>query len=370
MLHASYHAQKFHFVFDARTSRGAMKSKTSWFFKVWDDEDPEVAGIGECSPLPGLSMEHKNVTRYLDILVETINKNDSFRAILDKLEDHRWMVDLLKVQPSSVAMAFEMALRDFQFGGKKIIYENSAFFQQPIPINGLIWMGDREFMAAQIEKKIALGFDCLKLKVGGHDFATELEILSWIRSHFSHKKLTLRLDANGAFDISNVFEKLEALAKYDIHSIEDPVSVFEKRWSTVCEKSPIPVAVDDMLIAMKDDMQDRCLDVIKPKYIVLKPSLHGGFSLCREWIKKAERRKIGWRITSALESNLGLNAIAQFAGAYSPSSHQGLGTGELYSDNFESPLSVRDGKLFYDSNREWRMINGEWGGSLNKPDFR
>lgn len=352
MLRASYHSQVFDFVFKVRTSRGEMKRKTSWFLKIWDDENPGTAGVGECSPLPGLSDEYDCIKEHLDCFVARVNNKRYEQPPVDDLDDSLFLMKFFGFLPSSLSMALEMALRDLHFGGKKIIYDNSSFFQQPIPINGLIWMGDRKFMVEQIDKKIALGFDCLKLKIGALDFAAELEILSWIRSHYSQKKLTLRLDANGAFSKDNVFEKLEALANYDIHSIEQPVPPQDREWRMICKKSPIPIALDESLINIEPKMQEKFLDDIKPQFLVLKPSLHGSFSTCRQWIKEAVRRNIGWWITSALESNIGLNAIAQFAGTFPLSIPQGLGTGELYSNNVESPLIMRDCKLFYDKQKK------------------
>nr|HPH47838.1 o-succinylbenzoate synthase [Chryseolinea sp.] len=251
----------------------------------------------------------------------------------------------------------ETAFLDLQNGGKRLIYENAFTASKPIPINGLVWMGDLDFMMHQINQKIAQGFNCIKLKVGGLDFDRECDILQYIRKRYFKNDIIIRLDANGAFKIDDVLYKLCELEKYNIESIEQPIKPGLPEMEELCRKSPIPIAFDEELIGINSIEEKReLLTQLKPKYIILKPTLHGGLKGCTEWIDMATSLNIGWWITSALESNIGLNAICQFAGQYNTTLHQGLGTGMIYENNIESPLRVDKGLIRYDASMQWGEI--------------
>ena len=227
-----------------------------------------------------------------------------------------------------------------------------------IPINGLVWMGDKEFMLKQINEKLASGFSCIKIKIGGIDFDDECKLLKTIRKQFTSKEITIRLDANGAFDPDVALENLKILSDYSIHSIEQPIK--QGQWenmSVLCENSPIDIALDEELIGVYElNEKINLLEVINPQFIILKPSLTGGFKMSEEWIKIAEVKNIGWWLTSALESNIGLNAIAQFTASYDGLIPQGLGTGQLYHNNITSPLKIRKGKLYSKREITWGKL--------------
>ncbi len=347
-LTASLSKKVFQFNFRARTSRGLMRDKTSWFISIRDEANG-VHGLGECGPLPGLSVDHK--PGYEDTLGDIVNRFNE-RAFA-KTGD----VDLDALIPSgypSIMLGFETALADVGHGGKRIIFPNGFIEGETVPINGLIWMGDMDFMMGQINIKVGDGFRCIKIKVGGLDFERECDILHYIRNRYFRDDITLRLDANGAFKLDDALFKLEQLARYNIHSIEQPIKAGQPEMEELCRKSPIPVALDEELIG-KDSHAEKeaLLKRLRPQFIVLKPMLHGGFRGCREWIAIAEKLGIGWWITSALESSIGLNAICQFTAGYAVSLPQGLGTGKIYEDNFQSPLEVRQGNIFYDPRGTW-----------------
>ncbi|HMG89569.1 MAG TPA: o-succinylbenzoate synthase [Chryseolinea sp.] len=356
-LKALYIKKTFHFNFDARTSRGQMEDKISWFIKIWDERDRAVVGIGECGPLPGLSIDHRP------------DFEEKLSATLDRLENFTSKdiasPQLSAIVPSgfpSITFAMETALQDLSNGGKRIIRNNQFVKGLRIPINGLVWMGDFDFMLRQIEDKISKGFTCIKLKVGGIDFDLECELLGRLRRKFPKDRITLRLDANGAFTAENVMQRLHTLSQFGIHSIEQPLKAGLPRTQDVCSESTIPVALDEELIGLENrENKEEMLDRLKPQFIVIKPSLHGGLSGSSEWIGLAENRGIGWWITSALESNIGLNAICQFTADYPVSMHQGLGTGMIYQRNIPSPLSVADGAIFMNPQLKWdlAMINEE-----------
>jgi L-alanine-DL-glutamate epimerase-like enolase superfamily enzyme len=241
-------------------------------------------------------------------------------------------------------------------GGSRIVYRNDFVAGVPIPINGLIWMGDMDFMMDQINKKIAQGFNCLKLKVGGLDFDRECDILSYIRKRYFKQDLIIRLDANGAFTLDEVLFRLDEMAKYKIHSIEQPIKPGQAEMEELCRKSPIPVAFDEELIGVNTpEAKTAMLTNLKPRFLVLKPSLHGGLAGCAEWILLASSLNIGWWITSALESSIGLNAICQFAANYDLHIPQGLGTGTIYENNIPSPLALKGGTIFYDPSQAWSI---------------
>ncbi len=350
-LRLSYFKKKFHFNFKARTSRGPMADKTSWFIRLEDDRNPGVVGLGECGPLPGLSVDHTpDFTERLEDVIGRINNASLSASGIDKL------YTAIPPEMPSVLFAMETAVRDLVNGGRRIIFENDFLSGSPIPINGLIWMGEMDFMMDQINQKVADGFRCIKLKVGGLDFERECDVLSYLRKKYFRHNITLRLDANGAFKPDDVLSKLEELAKFDIHSIEQPIKAGLPEAEEVCRKSPIPVALDEELIGVHSSQaRAELLTRIKPGFIVLKPTLHGGISGCREWISLSESLGIGWWMTSALESAVGLNAICQLTAEFKPTIPQGLGTGSIYSDNFTSPITVVHGTIYFDRTREWAV---------------
>ncbi len=363
-LKASLHKRVFEFSFNARTSRGAMKEKTSWFIKVWDEANADCVGIGECGPLPGLNPEHgPEFESQLETIIATINqKSVSFSTSLNLHELNHFIKSLIGEeganQNSSVVFALETALLDCMQGGNKLIFKNQFVAGQPIPINGLIWMGGLDFMLQQIEIKIRDGFTCLKLKVGSHDFEKECDVLQYIRRKYFRDKITIRLDANGAFKKEEALNKLKELARFDIHSIEQPIKPGQEEMLELCRQSPIPIALDEELIGIHDrSAKEQLLARINPHYIILKPTLHGGLHSCNEWIQVVEQLGIGWWITSALESNIGLNAIAQFTAQYPALIPQGLGTGMIYSNNIDSPLIVEKDNLIYKGSF-WGQIDG------------
>jgi o-succinylbenzoate synthase len=346
-LQADFFKKTFQFNFKARTSRGLMREKTSWFVRVRDTSTPSVVGIGECGPLPGLSIDGS--AEYDRLFPEWIEKIRGFNS-----PDIRLVADVIPHAYPSAIFALETAILDCANGGKKVIYENGFIEGQKIPINGLIWMGDMDFMMTQINEKIGLGFKCIKIKVGGLDFDRECDVLHYIRKRYFREDITIRLDANGAFKLDDVLFKLTELSKFNIESIEQPIKPGLPEMEELCRKSLIPVAFDEELIG-KHELKSKAelLDSTRPAYLVLKPTLHGGLRQCDDWISLAKKRNIGWWITSALESNIGLNAICQFTLRNPVQIPQGLGTGAIYSNNFGSPLTVENGNIFYNTQEQW-----------------
>lgn len=342
------------FKFDARTSRGAMHQHQVYYLKLGDPRHPATWGIGECAPLPGLSPEQGPAFgQELKKQVENINKYLNNNAFTD-LSSFIYQ-EGLKHFPSLV-FALETAWQDYQQHGFRLLYPGAfTSGEQGIPINGLVWMGDKAFMQEQIHKKLREGYACLKLKIGGLDFDTELEILDAIRRTASARELTLRLDANGAFPASQALERLDKLAAFGIHSIEQPIKPGQPlAMADLCRQSPIPIALDEELIGLKETAEKAALlQNIQPQFIILKPTLVGGLQACAEWIALAEARNIDWWMTSALESNVGLNAISQFTARYPLNKEQGLGTGQLYHNNILSPLTIRKGQLYYEPGLCW-----------------
>jgi len=330
------------FKFPAGTSRGVLLHKPSSFLLL---EEDGFTGIGECSTIPNLSIDP--VETYSEKLEEVCRLlNEGFDP---------GSIDL-SLFPS-IAFGLETALLDLKARGSKCLFP-SAFTQGEtgIPINGLVWMGDKDFMQKQIREKIAAGYHCIKLKVGALDFETELEIISGIRQQFSPEDIELRLDANGGFTPTDALEKLEKLAAFHIHSIEQPIKQKQfEAMAMLCRQSPIPIVLDEELIGVRPADKEFILEKIKPAYIILKPSLVGGFRQSEEWIRLAEKHNIAWWITSALEANIGLNAIAQWT--YTLNSHlpQGLGTGQLYHNNIPSPLAIENARLFYKPEVDWDL---------------
>ena len=344
MLKARYHKHTLHFRLPAGTSRGVLLHRDAFYLLIQDTEKPDITGIGESGIIPGLSLDDRpQFEAAVQECCNLINKGQH--------PDSKW----LNYWPS-ISFALETALLDLQNKGQRILFE-SKFTQgnQPIAINGLIWMGEANDMLRQMNEKVASGFSVLKMKVGAIDFEKELELIRHIRQHYPSDQIIIRLDANGAFELSEALRKLEKLAKYDIHSIEQPIKAGQPaQMAEICRHSPIPVALDEELIGIsaKDDME-KLLDEIRPQYIILKPSLLGGFKKSEEWIHQAEIHGAGWWITSALESNIGLNAIAQWTATLQNSLPQGLGTGSLYTNNIPSPLKVENGLLHFEPETLW-----------------
>ena len=341
-MKASFKNIDLQFKFPAGTSRGVLLQKPSSFLIL---EKDGFIGIGECSTIPDLSIDPvESYSEKLDELCRLLNEGyDPSTIVLDDFP--------------SIAFGLETALLDLNAYGSKILFP-SAFTEGKtgIPINGLVWMGDKDFMQKQIREKIAYGYRCIKLKVGAIDFETELEIISGIRQQFSVDDIEIRLDANGGFSTENALEKLVLLSKFNIHSIEQPIKPRQfEAMAELCRQSPIPIVLDEELIGLNPLEKGTILEKIKPAYIILKPSLLGGFRQSEEWISVAEKLNIGWWITSALESNIGLNAIAQWTFTLNSKLPQGLGTGQLYHNNIPSPLEIREAKLFYNLHNNWNL---------------
>lgn len=341
MLNATYQRYQLCFKEPAGTSRGILTEKETYFIRIRDDRFPEVSGIGECGLFRGLSAEDS--PDYESRLAEVCRNIDS--VDLKELDD-----------ASSIRIGVEMALADLKNGGKGI-YFPSAFTDgnKSVEINGLIWMGDRETMLARIEEKLAAGFHCIKLKIGAIDFESELSLLRYIRSRFGRERVELRVDANGAFAPGEAVEKLERLAEFDLHSIEQPIRAGQwEAMARLCAVSPVPVALDEELIGVFPLIEKRrLLSCLHPAYLVLKPTLCGGFAGAEEWIRLAKETGTGWWVTSALESNVGLNALAQWTATLDNAMPQGLGTGKLYTNNIPCCLRQSGEKLSYDPMAVW-----------------
>ena len=332
----------------AGTSRGVLLEKETYFLRLEDENNPGVFGIGECAVFRGLSAD--DVPGYEDKLKE-LCRNISRDEATD-----------LQNYPS-IMFGLQTAIYDISNGGRMLPFP-SAFTdgQSGIPINGLVWMGTKDEMLARIREKIGAGFTTIKLKVGAIDFESELELVKYIRSHYSAEDLTIRLDANGGFTPGNALQRLEAFSKYGIHSIEQPIKAGQwEDMRRLCDNSPIDIALDEELIGLfTPEKMSGMLDAVKPKYIILKPSLIGGFSGAQMWMQLAAVRGIGGWITSALESNVGLNAIAQWTARMGADMPQGLGTGALYVNNIASPLEVVGDSLRYDPSKSWSFPDFVW----------
>jgi o-succinylbenzoate synthase len=352
-LHFSYLKRTLQFRFEAGTSRGVMRTRDVFWIKVCRQGDLDQIGWGEAAPLAGLSPDFGPD---FEMLLAGVLQEASAR-IWDLEEESvlQQVKNLVPFSLPSLRFGLETALLDLANGGRKRILANSFFDQgTPIPINGLIWMGTKEFMLQQINQKLEEGFACLKMKIGAIDFDQELELLRYICEQEAAKNLVLRVDANGAFSPQEALGKLEQLQNFGIHSIEQPIGVGQwEAMRELAQKSPIPIALDEELIGKSN--KEEVLDFIKPQFIILKPSLVGGILETREWIRLAEARGIGWWMTSALESAIGLNAISQLTSTYLPSLPQGLGTGKLYANNLESPLVVQSGEIRYEQNGTWEI---------------
>jgi len=342
MLKASYINHQLQFKFPVGTSRGVLLQKPTTFLIL---ENDGIKGIGECSTIPDLSIDPQE-TYYSKIkeICQLLNEGVSPETID------------LSAYPS-ISFGLETALLDLKTKGSKCLFPSEfAEGKTGIPINGLVWMGDKDFMQKQIREKIAAGYHCIKLKVGAIDFQTELEILSGIRQQFSPDDIEIRVDANGAFKPVEALYKLEKLAAFQIHSIEQPIRQGQLDvMAELCQKSPIPIVLDEELIGVKPTDKEAVIEKIKPAYIILKPSLIGGFNESEEWIRLAEKHNVGWWVTSALEANIGLNAIAQWTSTLNSVMPQGLGTGQLYHNNIPSPLTIENAQLFYKPETNWDL---------------
>ena len=325
-----------HFKQPAGTSRGVYTTRKIWLLTV---EHGGRTAIGECAPLPQLSCD--DIPDYEAVLRRFCDIIEATGAIpYDEMRNY-----------PSMLFGVETALAQLSRTDGLLYDTPFSHGEEGIPINGLVWMGTHDEMLSRLKEKLALGFRCVKLKIGAIDFAKELDLIQHIRKHFSREEVELRVDANGGFTPDVALERLQELARYDIHSIEQPIMAHQ--WSEMaqlCQLSPLPIALDEELIGVNStDEKIRLLDTIKPQYIILKPSLHGGVAGTREWIALANERGIGSWITSALESNIGLNAIAQLAAdIYGPqiTMPQGLGTGMLFTDNIPMPLEIRNDCLW------------------------
>lgn len=343
-MKAAWHKYRLDFRFTAITSRDRLTYKDTYYIKVWDESEPGVTGIGEAALFRGLSSDDTpDYERVLDWVC----------ADIDRYADNP---ALLAPYPS-IRFGVETALRDLAGGGRKHLFESPwTDGRSSIEINGLIWMGDKATMGERIRAKLAEGFKCIKVKIGGIDFEQELQLLRHLRT--VAPSVEIRLDANGAFSPGNALDRLATLAEIGIHSIEQPIR--QGQWeemARICAHSPIPVALDEELIGLNaPEVRARMLDTIQPAYIILKPTLVGGLRASEEWIAAASERDIGWWATSALESNIGLNAIAQWVAVQNTDMPQGLGTGQLYYNNVESPLTLTGDRLTYDVTKPWGEI--------------
>lgn len=359
-LRAKVFSKAFHFGFSARTSRGLMLDRTCWFIKIWNEHTPEIFGLGECAPIQGLSPDYQQDGEMINRIATLINSKSLEIDAQDLVGIGTFITVTFKAEKidqfPSVLFALECALLDLIHGGKRVVFENKFSSGHKIPINGLIWMGGMDFMLQQVEIKIYDGFRCVKLKVGGLDFERECDILQYIRRKYYKMDITVRLDANGAIKPEEALYKLKELSKFKIHSIEQPLKPGHELLPELCKESPIPIALDEEMIGVRGrDEKKKLLERIKPKYIVLKPTLHGGLSGTKEWIEIAEKSNIGWWLTSALESNVGLNALCQFSSEFDSEIPQGLGTGHIYEDNVQSPLQVKTGLIFQNPSNSWEL---------------
>ena len=333
----------FHFKQPAGTSRGIYTTRRSWYLYLTSQDNEASAGIGECAPLPLLSQEDN--ADYVAILTHFCRQFEQ-KGVLDK--------EALRPYPS-ILFGLETAIRHFEKQDTALWDTAFSRGEAGIPINGLIWMGDYPTMLQRIEQKMEQGYRCIKLKIGAIHFEDELALIKHIRSHFSSKEIELRVDANGAFSPEEAMEKLCRLAELDLHSIEQPIKAGQwEKMAQLAADSPLPIALDEELIGCNTlEQKQKLLTTIHPSYIILKPSLHGGIYGCTEWIQLCEDL-LGstsvspkWWITSALESNIGLNAIAQWCATFDNHLPQGLGTGQLFTDNIDMPLEIRKDCLWY-----------------------
>lgn len=325
------------------TSRGVLTSKETWFLEI---KNGDKTGIGECGILRGLSIDDRpDFEQKLQWVCNNINLG----------AEMLWQE--LKEFPS-IQFGVEMAFKSLDSEDPFLLFPSEfTRGKAAIPINGLIWMGDKAFMKEQIHDKLKAGFTCIKMKIGAIDFDTELEILDFIRKEYAAGEIALRVDANGAFSTNDALEKLKRLSEFDLHSIEQPIKAGQwQEMAALCEKTPLPIALDEELIGIFDlEEKQKLIQTINPQFLIFKPSLIGGYRGTKQWMELSENNQSGWWITSALESNVGLNAIAQWTFLQHNELPQGLGTGSLYTNNIESPLEVKQGKIHYNSHLAWKF---------------
>ncbi|MFD2909602.1 o-succinylbenzoate synthase [Flavobacterium ardleyense] len=346
-MKANYKKYLLNFKHPSGTSRGVMTEKETWFLML---EENGKTGIGECGILRSLSVDDRpDYEEKLKWVCDNIDLGkEELLAELTHFPSIQFGVETAFLSLVSKT-PFELFPSDFTKGTTSM------------SINGLVWMGEEDFMKSQIEEKLESGFTCIKLKIGAIDFKRELELLRFIRQNFDAEKIEIRVDANGAFKPDDALEKMEQLAKFNLHSIEQPIKANQiSRMRLLCENPPIPIALDEELIGVYGiENKNELLEKIKPQFIILKPSLVGGFSGTLEWIAAAEKLSIGWWITSALESNIGLNAITQFTYSLNSKLPQGLGTGGLYTNNVDCPLEISNGQINYNPSKKWNIKNLE-----------
>ena len=342
-MKATYYKYILHFKQPSGTSRGVLTDKETWFLVL---EENGKKGIGECGILRGLSADDRpDYEAKLRWVCENIHLG------AEKLWEEL-------IEFPSIQFGVEMAFLSLQSENPFVLWPSKfTSGEASIVINGLVWMGDEAFMKRQIEEKIEQGFRCIKLKIGAIDFEKEKALLRFIRQNFDAKTIEIRVDANGAFSENDALDKINQITVFQIHSIEQPIQKNKTdMMSVLCKNTQLPIALDEELIgvfSLAD--KEALLQKVRPQYIILKPSFIGGFRGASEWIALAEKYQIGWWITSALESNIGLNAIAQFTFLQNNPMPQGLGTGALYTNNFESPLQVSQGQLWYRNELEWQF---------------
>lgn len=344
MLNARYIPYELIFKRPSGTSRGILTTKPTFFIELSDEQGRR--GIGECSPLPGLSPEfNADYEKKLQQVCQAVQEGSLL--IAGEL-DHF----------PSIQFGLEMALRDLESQQNQVLYP-SAFTEgrDSIPINGLVWMGDKAFMMQQVKEKLDLGFRCIKIKIGAIDFEHELALLGHIRKQFSAADIEIRVDANGAFSPDEALDKLQRLSEFELHSIEQPIKAGQhEAMHNLCRTTPFPIALDEELIGVFDlEQKKELLSAIRPQYVILKPSLVGGYRGSSQWISSAKELGIDWWLTSALESNVGLNAIAQWCYTLHSDMPQGLGTGQLYTNNIDSPLYLHGDQLYYQPDGKWHI---------------
>jgi o-succinylbenzoate synthase len=339
------------FKFLAGTSKARLTTKDSLFIKVWNDEDPSIFGLGEFGPLSWLSPDYGMQTHEAQALLPKVwEEGQALEELLERIPFDK----------PGLRFALEMALMDLKGGGQRLLFPG-AFTQgeSSLLINGLVWMNEPEHMLQQAEDLVQRGFRHLKCKVGALDFQKELDFLKEIRLRYP--SVELRLDANGAFSPESALPQLERLAVYDVHSIEQPIAPGQvEAMAELCKVSPIPIALDEELIGVAPEKQEALLQVIQPAYCIFKPMLLGGLQATERWMRRCKDLGIGWWLTSMLESNIGLNAIAQFAAVQDNPLPQGLGTGSLYTNNLPSPLVLQGPHLFHKPDISWDVEALDW----------
>jgi o-succinylbenzoate synthase len=342
-MQASFKKYTLKFKQASGTSRGILKTKETYFLII---EENDKKGVGECGLFRGLSVDDR------------LDYEDKLHWTCKNIQlDKGTLLKELREFPS-IQFGLEQAFLSLKSNNPfELFPSNFTKGQEAIKINGLVWMGDAAFMRKQIIEKLESGFTTIKLKIGAIDFETELSLLKSIRNEFSSNEIELRVDANGAFNTDEALEKLKQLSEYNLQSIEQPIKAGQwYEMAELCLRTPLPIALDEELIGIINYTdKEKLIETIKPQYIILKPSLIGGFGGSEEWIKIANTYNVGWWITSALESNIGLNAIAQFTYSLSTKMPQGLGTGGLFTNNFDSPLFVKKGYLNYNPQLNWNF---------------